>query len=299
MDRRNVLGYSGGGDTFSLFVNSPLFISSCKKKQHNSMKMKRGNAAEIIEAASAVSHNYPSVKGRLEEITTKFTNQTTYKKRYSQVSGYHSKSILVPAIKINSGDRIKIKLQNQPSGPGNIHRHRLVNPALMDDHSSDTAHSGSSFKYCMTVTQRAALNWFHPHIYGYTVMKTYKGLDGIFRINDMEEQDLNRPSGIFFTIRLIIQGKQIFRDYTPDYAAPITDITTQNFEQYFFVNGDSSPLPFANKCLYLIRVINGSNARINNPGLNKGFTFSEWPVLFKYAQLLTIIRKLQIFIFSN
>lgn len=78
----------------------------------------------------------------------------------------------------------------------------------MDGHPDNTVNGGSSFTYNFTVNQRAGLYWYHPHAEMLTGKQVFKGLAGLFIVNDAEETALNLPSGNR-ELPLVIQDKRI------------------------------------------------------------------------------------------
>ena len=99
-----------------------------------------------------------------------------------------------PVLRANSGDAVRVKLQNGLSEASNIHFHGLLTPANMDGHPKDVAAAGGAFNYAFRVNQRAATTWFHPHPDMKTGSQVYKGLAGMFIVNDAEEAALKLPS---------------------------------------------------------------------------------------------------------
>ena len=78
----------------------------------------------------------------------------------------------------------------------------------MDGHPQYKVQPNSSFNYQFTLNQKAGTNWFHPHPHLLTGKQVFKGLAGMFIVNDAEEAALNLPSGEF-EVPLIIQDKRI------------------------------------------------------------------------------------------
>lgn len=272
MERKNFIRISGMGTAYAIMGGGlSVLLSACRNG--SMMKDMGGGPVNVIEGAFDVSLPVPSVINGQGGLTAQNTTHTIFTGRTSKVLGYQPGSILGPTIKINSGGSVNLNLQNSLSEPTNIHWHGLIIPANMDGHPEDIAQPGSSFNYNFSVNQRAGMYWYHPHPHGFTAKQAFKGLAGVFVVNDSEEQALNLPSGAF-EIPLVIQDKRIFPDYALDYSPQMGEVMTGFMGQYITVNGVYSPFLNVNKRNYRLRVLNGSNARIYNIALSNNASFA-------------------------
>lgn len=271
MDRRDFLRYSGMGTAYALLAGSyPFLLSSCRKDSMMNMDVSPVN---VIEGAFDIQLPMPSVVNGQGSLIAQNTTHSIFSGKTSKVMGYQSGAILGPTIQTSTGSAVSINLQNSLSEHTNIHWHGLMIPANMDGHPDDIVQTGSSFNYNFTINQRAGMYWYHPHPHGFTAEQAFKGLAGVFIVNDTEEQSLNLPSGAF-EIPLIIQDKRIFPDYALDYSPQMGEIMSGYMGQYITVNGVCSPYLNVNKRNYRVRVLNGSNARIYNISLSNNTSFT-------------------------
>lgn len=272
MERKDFLRFSGMGAAYALLAGSaPFLLPSCRK---DSMMMDMGGGPiSVTEGAFDVPLPIPSVINGQGSLAAQNTTHSIFKGKTSKALGYHAGSIPGPTIKLNSGSPVNIHLQNNLSEPTNIHWHGLIIPANMDGHPEDIAQPGSSFNYTFSVNQRAGMYWYHPHPHGFTAKQAFKGLAGVFVVNDSEEQALSLPSGAF-EIPVVIQDKRIFPDYAIDYSPQMGEVMTGFMGQYITVNGVYSPYLNVSKRNYRIRVLNGSNARIYNIALSNDASFA-------------------------
>lgn len=271
MDRREFLRFTGMGTAYAFLAgSSPFLLSSCRKDSMMNMDIKPVN---VIEGAFNSQLPIPSVINCQGSLTAQTTTHSIFSGKTSNVMGYQSGAILGPTIRTNTGGAVNISLQNSLSESTNIHWHGLMIPANMDGHPEDIIQAGSSFNYNFTINQRAGMYWYHPHPHGLTAKQAFKGLSGVFIVNDTEEQALNLPSGAF-EIPIIIQDKRIFPDYALDYSPQMGEIMSGYMGQYITVNGVYSPYLNVNKRNYRIRVLNGSNARIYNIALSNNASFA-------------------------
>ena len=272
MERRDFIRFSGMGAAYALLAGSaPLLLSSCRKDRM--MMDMGGGPVNVIEGAFDFPLPIPALSNGQGSLITQNTTHSIFNGKVSKVLGYQSGSILGPTIKLNSGSTVNFNLQNSLSDPTNIHWHGLIIPANMDGHPKDIVQPGSAFNYNFSVSQRAGMYWYHPHPHGFTAKQTFKGLAGVFVVNDTEEQALNLPSGVF-EIPLVVQDKRIFPDYALDYSPQMGEVMTGYMGQYITVNGVYSPYLNVNKRNYRIRVLNGSNARIYNIALSDNASFA-------------------------
>ncbi len=182
------------------------------------------------------------------------------------VLGYQANNILGPTIRADSGTNTNITFQNNLSENSNIHFHGLKIPADMDGHPKDIINPGNNFNYKFTIIQRAGLSWYHPHPNGDTASQVFKGLAGLFIINDPEEIALNLPSGNY-EIPLVIQDKRLTSSGI-DYNPSMGEVMTGYMGETIIVNGVASPFAEVKTKFYRLRILNGSNARIYNLALS-------------------------------
>jgi FtsP/CotA-like multicopper oxidase with cupredoxin domain len=168
-----------------------------------------------------------------------------------------------PTFRVRSGDQFSVRLVNQLQGDEhtNIHWHGLVIPPDMDGHPKDVVMPGESFNYTFRIEQRAGTCWYHPHPHEMTGPQVYKGMAGLFIIEDDEEQALGLPAGDH-DVPLIIQDRR--PSPTGELPYELTDDDMENgvLCDKVIVNGTSDPYLEVESGLYRFRILNGSNARI-------------------------------------
>lgn len=253
----------------SLLVGSSLvtFLASCTK-----MNMMNGGNMNMMGQTHPVTEGDFSrllpILGTVTGNTTLNAQTTTANINGSTFSvlGYQENGILGPTIRAGNGINVNINFQNNLSEYSNIHFHGLKIPANMDGHPKDIINPGSSFNYKFTINQRAGLSWYHPHPDGATASQVFKGLAGLFIINDAEEAALKLPSGSY-EIPLVIQDKRLSSSgivYNPSMG----EIMTGYMGETIIVNGVASPFAEVKTKFYRLRILNGSNARIYNLALS-------------------------------
>lgn len=115
-------------------------------------------------------------------------------------------SYLGPIIRARTGDRLRIRLQNDLSEATIIHWHGMRVPANQDGHPTAAVGPGEEYVYEFEVRDRAGTYWFHPHAHGTTARQVYSGLAGLLLVSDDEEAAAGLPGGDH-DIPLIIQDR--------------------------------------------------------------------------------------------
>ncbi|MCU0600109.1 MAG: multicopper oxidase domain-containing protein [Desulfobacterales bacterium] len=204
------------------------------------------------------------------------------------------RSYLGPIIKVNQGEKIRVRFRNAIPEESIVHWHGLHVPAIMDGHPRYVVPQGQSYLYEFEVKNRAGTYWYHPHPHGRTGPQVYRGLAGLFLVSDEEEQAVGLPDGEY-DVPLVIQ------DRTFDSGNQLVYMSGHRMERMtgflgdmIMVNGlPDFTLPVSTGA-YRLRLLNGSNSRIYKLAWEDGRPltiigtdggFLERPVFRKYAFL--------------
>jgi FtsP/CotA-like multicopper oxidase with cupredoxin domain len=171
-------------------------------------------------------------------------------------------SYLGPIIKVNRGEKIRIRFKNFIPEVSIVHWHGLHVPAIMDGHPRYVIPQGQSYLYEFEVKNRAGTYWYHPHPHGRTGPQVYGGLAGLFLVSDEEEQGVGLPDGEY-DVPLVIQ------DRTFDQDNQLVYLSGHRMERMIGFLGDMMmingmpdfTLPVSTGA-YRLRLLNGSNSRI-------------------------------------
>lgn len=168
-------------------------------------------------------------------------------------------SYLGPIIRVKPNQKIRIRYNNELPDESIIHWHGLHVPQEMDGHPRYAIKNGEQFVYEFVVNNRPGTYWFHPHPHGITGYQVYKGLAGMFIIEDSQT---NLPSDKY-EVPLVIQ------DRTFDSSNQLIYLGNTMMERMvgflgneIIVNGQSNTSMEVDKATYRFRVLNGSNSRI-------------------------------------
>lgn len=226
----------------------------------------------IIEGSFTTELTLPPLVG--ENVTLTAQSVTTNLIGIGTINGlgYATGGLLGPTIKIDNNSTININFVNQLSENSNIHWHGLKVPANMDGHPENVISGGGSFNYNFKINQRAGMYWYHPHPDMLTGKQVFKGLAGLFIVNDNEETSLNLPSGNR-EIPIVIQDKRISSGNIT-YSPNMMEQMSGYMGQFVLVNSIYAPVQYVETAKYRIRILNGSNARIYNLALSNGASFT-------------------------
>lgn len=169
-------------------------------------------------------------------------------------------SYLGPIIRARTGDRLRIRLQNDLSEATIIHWHGMRVPANQDGHPTAAVGPGKEYVYEFEVRDRAGTYWFHPHTHGTTASQVYSGLAGLLLVSDDEEAAAGLPGGDH-DIPLIIQDRSFDADNQLVYPPHAGQMMDGFLGHQVLVNGQPSYQLHVATQVYRLRLVNGSNSR--------------------------------------
>jgi FtsP/CotA-like multicopper oxidase with cupredoxin domain len=169
-------------------------------------------------------------------------------------------SLPSPTIRVKRGESLAIDYQNRIDQESIIHWHGLIVPPDMDGHPKDAVQPGQTYNYRFDIDQRAGTYWYHPHPDKLTGPQVYRGLGGLFIIEDEEEQALNLPSGDY-ELPLVVQEKRFSDSGEMTYSLNMMARMMGFFGNTLLVNGMQAPYHEVSNRFYRLRLLNGSNAR--------------------------------------
>ncbi|WP_327144612.1 multicopper oxidase family protein [Nocardia sp. NBC_01327] len=167
--------------------------------------------------------------------------------------------MLGPTLRAKRGETVAFTVHNALPEATTVHWHGMHVPASCDGGPHQTIQPGGTWQPSWTVDQPAATLWYHPHPHGATEKHVYRGLAGIFLIDDESSAlDLPKDYGVD-DIPLIIQDRRL----TPDGALDETDPSDIGLlGKTILTNGIAGAhLPVRTERVRL-RILNGSSGRI-------------------------------------
>ena len=175
-------------------------------------------------------------------------------------------SYLAPTIRAARGDKVVMNVRNGVDEATTLHWHGMHLPGVMDGGPHQMVEPGETWRPTWEIDQPAATLWFHPHLHHETAEHVYRGVAGMFIIDDDEAGTVPLPDTYGADdIPVIVQDKQFHGDGTLDASErPMSSAGILGDE--ILVNGTYGPVFEATTTLVRLRLLNASNARVYNLG---------------------------------
>jgi FtsP/CotA-like multicopper oxidase with cupredoxin domain len=199
---------------------------------------------------------------------------------------------LGPTVRASRGDTVLMRVRNTLREATTLHWHGMHLPAMADGGPHQTIAPGQTWTPSWRIEQPAATLWYHPHLMGATEDHVYRGLAGMWIVDDPAAARLELPDTYGVDdIPLIIQDKRLDDAGRLDFGqAAISPIGRLGDD--VLVNGTSRPyLPVRHERVRL-RLLNGSTARVYDVGFRDDRRFeliaSDGGLLERPARLTRI-----------
>jgi blue copper oxidase len=175
-------------------------------------------------------------------------------------------SYLGPTLRAARGDRVAIQVTNNLPEPTTIHWHGMHLPAAADGGPHQPIQPGATWVPSWTVDQPAATLWYHPHPHGVTNQHAYRGLSGLFLLDDQQSSGVPLPNRYGIDdIPVVVQDKRFDDagnlDLGQEAFAPAGRLGSQ-----ILVNGTYDPHLAVTTERVRLRLLNASTARTYNFG---------------------------------
>ncbi|MBK1783954.1 multicopper oxidase domain-containing protein [Prauserella sp. ASG 168] len=177
-------------------------------------------------------------------------------------------ALLGPTLRARRGETVRITLTNHLDEATTLHWHGMHLPAAADGGPHQMVEPGATWSPSWRVDQPAATLWYHPHPHGQTERHVYRGLGGLFIVDDDHEAalDLPRTYGVD-DIPVIVQDK------TFDSTGQLIETARHDngmVGDTILVNGTAGPVFEVGARRTRLRLLNASTARSYNFGLGDG-----------------------------
>lgn len=177
-------------------------------------------------------------------------------------------AILGPTLRARRGESVAVHVENALPEPTTVHWHGMHVPAQCDGGPHQTVPAGGQWQPRWEVRQPAATLWYHPHPHGATEKHIYRGLAGMFLVDD-DTDGLPRDYGVD-DIPLIIQDRR----FTPSGALDESDPTDVGLlGDTIVTNGIAGAHLTVRTERVRLRVLNGSGGRLYNLGFSDDRVF--------------------------
>jgi blue copper oxidase len=180
---------------------------------------------------------------------------------------------LGPTLRAERGDRVELRVRNALPETTTIHWHGMHLPAAADGGPHQMIEPRQTWRPDWVIEQPAATLWYHPHPHGKTADHVYRGLAGLFLIDDTEAGRLSLPAEYGVDdIPLIVQDKHLHEDGSLDFSQRWIS-PTGRLGDTILVNGTYAPYVAIGDQRVRFRLLNASPARVYNVGFadERGF----------------------------
>jgi suppressor of ftsI len=174
---------------------------------------------------------------------------------------------LAPTLRAARGDEVLVNVHNGlPRETTTIHWHGMHLPAYADGGPHQMIEPDETWSPDWTIDQPAATLWYHPHLHPETEDQIYRGITGMFILEDPAAARLPLPDSYGLDdVPLIIQDKKLNDDGSLDLGkGPISPTGLLGDE--IFVNGTHDPYLEVGTERVRLRLLNASNARVYDIG---------------------------------
>lgn len=204
--------------------------------------------------------------------------------RHTRIWGYDG-TFPGPTIRGRRARALDVVLRNELSVPTVLHLHGGQTPPASDGYPTDyvlpqgvseptvMGPQGTSTSVTRTyefpLKQRAATLWYHDHAMDFTAPNVYRGLAGMFVVEDEQDAALGLPAGER-DLPLVIADRSFGADGDLLYPALFADRRGPGVQSRFMggvlgdvvlVNGAPWPVHEVDAARYRLRVLNASSAR--------------------------------------
>lgn len=174
---------------------------------------------------------------------------------------------LGPTLRASRGDVVEVSVHNGVDETTTMHWHGMILPARMDGGPYQPIDPGETWRARWTVDQPAATLWYHPHPHGNTAAHVYRGLSGMFILDDDTTAALDLPHDYGVDdLPVIIQDRSFDGDnqFVGDGRQAGDEL---------LVNGTLDPYVDVTHERVRLRLLNASGARYYDLGFADGRSF--------------------------
>lgn len=168
---------------------------------------------------------------------------------------------LGPTFRVRPGQRLRVTLENGIPQPTILHWHGLRVPEAADGHPRLAIAPGQRYTYEFEIRNRPGTYWYHAHPDRRTGEQVYRGLAGLFVVEDESEISLGLPGGPSDRA-LVIQDRSFDSSGQLVYLASPMERMRGFLGDRILVNGEPDFTLRVAASAYRLRLLNASNSRI-------------------------------------
>lgn len=169
---------------------------------------------------------------------------------------------LGPTLRAERGDEVVVHVANDLPEATTIHWHGMALPGAMDGGPHQPIPPGGVWEPYWEIDQPAATLWYHPHPHERTAEHVYRGLAGLFIVDDEESAALPLPSTYGVDdIPLVVQDKSFSGNGELGRGGNFGTVLGIIGDE-ILVNGTHDPHVEVTDEAVRFRLLNGSNGRV-------------------------------------
>nr|WP_165241955.1 multicopper oxidase domain-containing protein [Corynebacterium lizhenjunii] len=177
-------------------------------------------------------------------------------------------AFLGPTLRARRGERVRAEISNNLIEMTTVHWHGMKLPAFADGGPHSPIEPGKTWSPSWEIIQPAATVWYHPHPHLATATHAYRGLAGMFIIDDDVSQNLALPHDYGVDdIPVVVMDAKFTADGQLDHSS---DNTLGLLGTTPVVNGITNPQFQATTSRLRLRLLNGASMRFYTFALSNG-----------------------------
>jgi len=171
-----------------------------------------------------------------------------------------SGDFLGPTLRAQRGEEVAFQIGNELPEATSVHWHGMHLPAAMDGGPHQIINPGETWRPHWTIDQAAATLWYHPHPHGETEKHVYRGLAGMFILDDDASLAAQLPNHYGVDdLPLIVQDRSFSRDGEFELRRNVAE--PGMLGDTIMVNGTVGAVQQVTTERVRLRLLNGSAAR--------------------------------------
>lgn len=171
-------------------------------------------------------------------------------------------SYLGPTLRAERGERVRVDVRNELDEESTVHWHGMHLPAKMDGGPHQPVAPGGTWSPSWEIDQPASTLWYHPHPHGETAAHVYRGLAGMFILDDPAADQVQRRLPHEYgvdDIPVIVQDKSFDGSRLDESRSFFANVGILG--DTILVNGTPGPYLDVTTERVRLRLLNASNAR--------------------------------------
>lgn len=252
--RRGVIAVAAGG----LIAGATVALSGWSPLRPDALTPGNATARTPLPIPPLAESEVAADGTRVFALTAR-TGESSFVKAGPTPTWGYDVPFLGPTLRTREGERVRVVVKNELPEPTTVHWHGMKVPARSDGGPHQPIEVGGEWTAEWTVEQPAATVWYHPHHHGTTEAHVYRGLGGLFYIDD-DSSDANGLPGEYGVddIPLVVTD----RTFAPDGSFAERERTAFGMlGDTIIVNGAIDPVLEVQRPLTRLRLLNASTAR--------------------------------------